>query len=237
MYRTRRQSLFERIETVLRDEFQVALTRLTVEEPPQVEMGDYALPLAFELARTLRKAPRKIAEELVAAIGMCRDFPASRSPARDISTAGWIAPQPHRGLPKARKTLSAEPTLMCWLSTPASTPTKPRISAICGMPFWATRWCGCCAPRTITVGVQNYIDNTGVQVADVAVALMHLQNLDLGGVQALDAANWPHAASASTTPAGICMRTSRTGMAQMKQRNRRAIQLRLDTLHALEAGG
>ena len=68
MYRTYRQSLFERFRAVLLEKFQVEIPRLTVEEPPKVEMGDYALPIAFELARTLRKAPRKIAEELVGAI-------------------------------------------------------------------------------------------------------------------------------------------------------------------------
>ena len=34
-----------------------------------MEFGEYALPLAFELAKKLRKAPRKIAEEIVAGIG------------------------------------------------------------------------------------------------------------------------------------------------------------------------
>ena len=45
------------------------------------------------------------------------------------------------------------------------------------MRFWATRLCACCVPPDSAVDVQNYIDNTGVQVADVVVGLMHLENL------------------------------------------------------------
>ena len=40
-----------------------------VEQPPKIAFGEYALPLAFELARKLRKAPRKSAEEIVAGVG------------------------------------------------------------------------------------------------------------------------------------------------------------------------
>ena len=37
-----------------------------VDQPPNVGLGEYALPLSFELAKKLRKPPRKIAEEIVA---------------------------------------------------------------------------------------------------------------------------------------------------------------------------
>ena len=40
--------------------------QIVIEQPPKVEFGEYALPLSFELAKQLRKAPRKIAEEIVA---------------------------------------------------------------------------------------------------------------------------------------------------------------------------
>ncbi|HET9101044.1 MAG TPA: arginine--tRNA ligase, partial [Acidobacteriaceae bacterium] len=85
MYRTYRQSLFECFRAVLLEKFQVEIPRLTVEEPPTVQMGDYALPIAFELARTLRKAPRKIAEELVSAIGTVPGFTGF-----EVAGAGYI---------------------------------------------------------------------------------------------------------------------------------------------------
>src|SRR5262245_13256018 len=42
---------------------------LAIEYPPKRELGDLATPVAFELARRLRKAPRAIAQELAAALG------------------------------------------------------------------------------------------------------------------------------------------------------------------------
>src|SRR5688572_28737426 len=46
-----------------------SLPAIAVEVPPRRALGDLAVPLAFELARRLRKAPRAIAQEIVAALG------------------------------------------------------------------------------------------------------------------------------------------------------------------------
>ncbi len=49
-----------------------------MEQPPQVAMGDYATPVAFELARPLRRSPKQIAAELAGVApgqplaGLCR---------------------------------------------------------------------------------------------------------------------------------------------------------------------
>src|SRR5688500_11447048 len=40
-----------------------------IEMPPRRALGDLAVPVAFELARRLRKAPRAIAQELAGAVG------------------------------------------------------------------------------------------------------------------------------------------------------------------------
>ena len=48
--------------------------RLPVEIPPRRALGDLAVPLAFELARRLRKAPRAIAQEIAAALGPIDGF-------------------------------------------------------------------------------------------------------------------------------------------------------------------
>ena len=42
---------------------------LVIEYPPNRPLGDLALTVAFELARTLRKAPKVIAQEIVTALG------------------------------------------------------------------------------------------------------------------------------------------------------------------------
>ena len=54
-------------------------------------------------------------------------------------------------------------------STPTSIRTKPRISAICAIPTLGDTFVRMLRSRGQRVEVQNYIDNTGVQVADVVV--------------------------------------------------------------------
>ena len=44
-------------------------------------MGEFALPLSFELAKRLRKPPRKIAEEIVAELPLPEASRSLRSPA------------------------------------------------------------------------------------------------------------------------------------------------------------
>ena len=48
--------------------FGVEPPRLVLETPPKVEMGDLSCPVAFELAKVLKRPPRKIAEELAPAL-------------------------------------------------------------------------------------------------------------------------------------------------------------------------
>src|SRR5512134_2431123 len=50
------------------------LAAIPVDAPPRRAMGDLAVPLAFELARRLRKAPRAIAQEIVAHLGPVAGF-------------------------------------------------------------------------------------------------------------------------------------------------------------------
>ena len=62
------------VREFLRRTYNLDLPNIVIEQPPKVEMGEYALPLAFELAKKLRKAPRKIAEEIVSGIGHIEGF-------------------------------------------------------------------------------------------------------------------------------------------------------------------
>src|SRR3954468_9196791 len=47
-----------------------AAPSLTLDYPPSRELGDLGTPVAFELARRLRKAPKAIAQEIAGASGM-----------------------------------------------------------------------------------------------------------------------------------------------------------------------
>ena len=68
------------VHAQLRQHIRTALTRafgltesdipaIVLEVPPRRSLGDLAVPVAFELARRLRKAPRVIAQELASALG------------------------------------------------------------------------------------------------------------------------------------------------------------------------
>src|SRR5450759_5772162 len=46
-----------------------AIVDMALEVPPRRSRGDISVPMAFALARRLRKAPRAIAQDLVAALG------------------------------------------------------------------------------------------------------------------------------------------------------------------------
>ena len=58
---------------------------IVIETPPRRALGDLAVPVAFELARRLRKAPRAIAQELAGAIGADRRRRAHRGRAERLS--------------------------------------------------------------------------------------------------------------------------------------------------------
>ena len=66
MYRKQQRLLRERLRSVLQAKYQVELPQIAIEQPPDLEMGEYALPVAFELARRIKRSPRAIAEDLVA---------------------------------------------------------------------------------------------------------------------------------------------------------------------------
>src|SRR5258708_3592419 len=88
MYRTIQQSLLARIQAILLAKYDITLTNLVVEQPPSIALGELALPVAFELAKRLRKAPRAIAPNLAAELTAAL---ASREPELEGVTSVEIA--------------------------------------------------------------------------------------------------------------------------------------------------
>src|SRR5215469_1921246 len=68
VYLERERQLADHVRNFLKSKYRVDLANIAIDAPPKVEMGEFAMPFSFELAKQLRKAPRKIAEEVVAAI-------------------------------------------------------------------------------------------------------------------------------------------------------------------------
>jgi arginyl-tRNA synthetase len=160
------------------------LAAIAVDVPPRRALGDLAVPLAFELARRLRKAPRAIAQEIAGALGQVEGV--TRIEAAPTGYINFFLDRVHY--------------LSAWLNEP--TPAAPSRSktivehtainpnkaahighlrnAALGDAFGRLlRYLG------RQVEIQNYIDDTGVQVADVAVGFRELEGQDLAGVRAI----------------------------------------------------
>ena len=239
MYRTLQLQLQARIEALLKERYDIALANLAVELPPKIEFGEMALPVAFELAKRLKKAPRAIAQELQAELA---DTPGVA--AVEIAGAGYLNVKLDRA--GVVKRMAADEHAVVGgggfrlVEHTSINPNKAAHvghlrNAILGDSFARMLKKDEYKPGWET-GVQNYIDNTGVQVADIVVAMTELQGMSLADVRAwmagleargerLDYACWDLYAEVSQWYAADAARVG-----ERKQ-------LRLDTLHAIEAGG
>ncbi|MGA8528491.1 MAG: arginine--tRNA ligase [Acidobacteriaceae bacterium] len=235
MYFEQQKQLQDRLRAVLRSLYQIDVETIVLEQPPELAFGEYATPLAFELARKLRKAPRKIAEEIVAALGSVPGFASF-----EVAGAGYINARLDRAsLVQAFAVRSDVPAptehLHALVEHTSINPNKAAHvghlrNAILGDTF--VRLLRAAGSQ---VDVQNYIDNTGVQVADVVVGLVHLEDLSLGGVQELMADLAESGERIDFYCWDLYARVSLWYEADPAEAPARK-KLRLDTLHALEAG-
>ena len=188
MYRYLERRLVEHLREFLRRTYDLESANIVVEQPPKIEFGEYALPIAFELARKLRKAPRKIAEEIVAGVGAISGFEKF-----EVAGGGYINVRVSRAelasaLTADEKPAAEVPTGKVLVEHSSINPNKAAHighlrNAILGDTFVRLlRFAG------REVDVQNYIDNTGVQVADVVVGFVHIVKKSRAQIEALAAA-------------------------------------------------
>ncbi|MGH9580599.1 MAG: arginine--tRNA ligase, partial [Terriglobales bacterium] len=160
LYRRFQQVLAGRIAHFLREEYSLDLAAVVIEQPPRVKLGEYALPLSFDLAKRLKRSPRQIAEEIVAGLGPIPGFEKL-----EVAGAGYINARVRRAEMAAALARGAD--------TPAPSAEKILVehtsinpnkaahighlrNAILGDTFVRLlRSSG----REVTI--QNYIDNTG----------------------------------------------------------------------------
>jgi arginyl-tRNA synthetase len=163
------------------------LPAIVIETPPGRQLGDLAVPVAFELARRLRKAPRLIAQDLAGALGPIdgvRRVDAAANGylnfflARPAVFGRWL-----KGTPSAAHVAGGKVVV-------EHTAVNPNKAAHIGHLRNAAL--GDTLVRLLRfqghqVEVQNYIDDTGVQVADVVVGFTALENRDVAAVTAIAA--------------------------------------------------
>jgi arginyl-tRNA synthetase len=249
MYRTIQQSLLARIQAILLSKYGITLTNIVVEQAPNIALGELALPVAFELAKRLRKAPRAIATELAGELTAA--LPELEGVASvEVAGAGYLnirldRPATVRRIAADQHTDIGGPGFRLVEHTSINPNKAAHIghlrNAILGDTFQRLL-----RPdnykRGYEVGVQNYIDNTGVQVADVVVGLVYLEGKTLTSTrelltelletnQRIDFYCWDLYARASQwyTGADSPQAPDPEHLAARKQ-------IRLDTLHALEIG-
>ena len=226
LYRHLERRLAQHVREFLRHTYDLDLPRIVIEQPPKVEFGEYALPLAFELAKKLRKAPRKIAEEIVNGIGPIPGFEKL-----ELAGAGYINARVKReelaaALVADDRPRAEVPAGKILVEHSSINPNKAAHvghlrNAILGDTFvrllkFAGR----------EVDVQNYIDNTGVQVADVVVGFLNIEKKSraeieqLAGQARFDYYCWDLYARVS----------------QWYAQDKQNLQVRQQTLHAIEEG-
>jgi arginyl-tRNA synthetase len=161
-----------------------ALSAIPVEPAPRRALGDLAVPLAFELARRLRKAPRVIAQELVAALGTIEGF--SRIEAAPNGYVNFFLDRPV--WMREWLTLASASATSDGKAIVEHTAINPNKAAHIGHLRNAAL--GDAFGRLLRflgrqVEIQNYIDDTGVQVADVVVGFRELEHKTLDEVKAI----------------------------------------------------
>ena len=227
MYQEIYNQLTQHVRSFLRRQYQLDIDSIVIAQPPNVTLGEYALPLAFELAKTLRKPPRKIAEEIVANIGQVRGIEKF-----EVAGAGYINVRVGRGAfakemaagPQVQRKGTGEKVLV------EHTSINPNKAAHVGHlrnAILGDTFVRLLRSADTHVDVQNYIDNTGVQVADVVVGFMRLEKKSKGEIERLiqqprfDYVCWDVYARVS----------------QWYEEDKANVQARLDALHAIEQGG
>jgi arginyl-tRNA synthetase len=191
MMLTVQRSLHDQIAALIRRLYGLAeVPSFTVEVPPSRALGDLAVTAAFQLARTLRRAPRVIAQELAAAAGSEGLDGVSRL---EVAPNGYLnlfldrrrfttARARREVLPPALDADQAGKTIV---EHTAINPNKAahighlRNAALGDTLVRVLRF------RGTPVEVQNYIDDTGVQVADVVVGFREIERRSLADVERL----------------------------------------------------
>ena len=190
MYLELQNQFAEHLRGVLKSKYDLELENIPIEIPPDLKFGELSTPIAFELARKLRKEPKVIAQEIVAALGSIDGFAGF-----EVAGAGYINGRLDRTAGARNTALESYfyirlleksgPVQHSLVEHTSINPNKAAHighlrNAILGDTF--VRLLRAAGQR---VDVQNYIDNTGVQVADVVVGFLYLEGRSVAQVRQL----------------------------------------------------
>ena len=226
-----------RIRDGLRTKYEIEVENVPISIPPELKFGELATPIAFELARKLRKAPKMIAQEIVSALGSVEGF------ARfEVAGAGYINAYFDRASAVASIALGAgsSPSQAGLHSLVEHTSINPNKAAHIGHlrnAILGDSFVRLLRAAGQKVDVQNYIDNTGVQVADVVVGFLHLEGKSLAEVRALVEETKVRGERIDFYCWDLYARTSQWYTEGTDEEQAARKRLRYDTLHQIEHGG
>ena len=200
---------------------------IAIETPPNRAMGDLAVPLAFELARRLRKAPRAIAQEIANALRVPDGV--TRVAAAPNGYINFFIERPRFVVAQLSPARVEQPAgrAKAIVEHTAINPNKAahvghlRNSTLGDTLVRLLRF------RNIPVEVQNYIDDTGVQVADVVVGFRELEQKQVDEVRQLaDASRFDY----------YCWDLY-ARVTEWYEQDKERLKIRTRTLHDIERGG
>jgi arginyl-tRNA synthetase len=199
---------------------------VVLDYPPNRELGDLGTPVAFELARRLRKAPRAIAQEIAGAFGTLEGV--TRVAAAPNGYLNFFLDRRGFLLDRLAPAAAAEPAAAkAIVEHTAINPNKAahighlRNSALGDTLVRVLRF------RGIPVEVQNYIDDTGVQVADVVVGFRVLEGKTLDEIRAI----------ADSTRFDFYCWDLYARVTEWYEADKERLSRRVETLHDIEHGG
>ena len=233
MYLELQQQLTRHVREFIKRQYDLDLERLVVDQPPNVGLGEYALPLSFELAKKLRKPPRKIAEEIVAGLGPVPGFAKF-----EVAGAGYINARLDRRAAAQRllrsETEATQAQGTAYKVLVEHTSINPNKAAHIGHlrnAILGDTFVRLLRASGAHVDVQNYIDNTGVQVADVVVGFLYLEKRSKADVERIIAQSTPE------RPFDYYCWDLYAQVSQWYEGDKERTKLRLQTLHDIERGG
>jgi arginyl-tRNA synthetase len=231
----------EHLRAVLKAKYDLQLESIPLEIPPELKFGELATPVAFELARKLRKAPKVIAAEIVAALAGLDGFASF-----EVAGAGYINARLDRaagvrmtaaGVSQVPEAGPGAPAVHSMVEHTSINPNKAAHighlrNAILGDTF--VRLLRAAGQK---VDVQNYIDNTGVQVADVVVGFLHLEGKSLADARLLLDELKQKGERIDYYCWDLYAKTSQWYTSGTDEENEARKKLRYATLHEIEHGG
>jgi len=168
------------LRSTIRSQWNIEPPEITLSQTPKIELGELATPVSLALAKQLQRAPRGIAEELIARAGKIEgiervevagagyiNFYVDRAATLRGSRVRGFATEAGKVIVEHTNINPNKAAHIGHLRNAAIGDTFVRILQAAGR----------------NVEVQNYIDNTGVQVADVIVGLKHVEKKTIEDIQ------------------------------------------------------